>query len=63
MESVDLAAIQFPADLKIRGANGAPDACRSSWGLALRALNRFEKRTDPTSVRLHAGLISARLFT
>ena len=63
MESVDLAAMPFPADLKSGQANGARGVCRSGWGLALRALNRFEKRTDPTSVRLHAGLILARLFT
>jgi len=63
MESVDLAAMPFPADLKSRRANGARGVSQSNWRVALRALNRFEKRTDPTSVRLHAGLILARLFT
>jgi hypothetical protein len=44
MESVDLAAMQFPADLKSRPANGARGVCRSNWRLALRAQNRFEAR-------------------
>src|SRR5437763_722497 len=56
MESVDLAAMPFPADLKSGRPNGARGVCRSDWRLALRALNRFEKCTDPTS-----GSVTCRL--
>jgi len=53
MESVDLAAMPFPADLKSRRANGARGVSQSNWRVALRALNRFEMRRFIAANDLH----------